>query len=104
VRRQQAIGAATWPMATQAQQPDRMRRIGVLEGFAEGNREGQLRSAAFRERLTQLGWVEDRNLRTDIRWAPPGMRRRQGLIRKSSGCLRCRIHLFTAVADIGNKD
>src|SRR5215471_17501872 len=64
--------AATWPLAARAQQGDRMRRIGVLEGFAEGNREGQERAAAFREGLKQLGWVEGRNIRIDIRWAAPG--------------------------------
>src|SRR5262245_13040206 len=65
-----AVGV--WPLATRAQQGDRMRRIGVLEGFAENNREGQERAAAFREGLKQLGWVEGRNIQVDIRWAAPG--------------------------------
>src|SRR5215813_13067989 len=65
-------GAAAWPLAARAQQGERMRRIGVLEGFAESNREGQERAAAFREGLKQLGWVEGRNIRIDIRWAAPG--------------------------------
>jgi len=64
--------AAAWPLPVLAQQGDRMRRIGVLEGFAESNREGQERAAAFREGLKQLGWVEGRNIRIDIRWAAPG--------------------------------
>ena len=64
--------AIAWPLAARAQQSDRMRRIGVLEGFAESNREGQERAAAFREGLKQLGWIEGRNIRIDIRWAAPG--------------------------------
>ena len=54
-------GAAAWPLAAHAQQPDRMRRIGVLMGFAESDREGQAFVAAFREGLQKLGWAEGRN-------------------------------------------
>jgi len=61
--------ATTWPLAARAQQPDRMRRIGVLMGFAESDREGQAFVAAFRDELQKLGWVEGRNIRIDIRWA-----------------------------------
>jgi putative ABC transport system substrate-binding protein len=64
--------AAAWPLAARAQQREPMGRIGVLEGFAESNREGQERAAAFREGLKQLGWIEGRNIRIDIRWAAPG--------------------------------
>jgi len=39
--------AAAWPLAARAQQPDRMRRIGVLMGYAESDREGRARLAAF---------------------------------------------------------
>ena len=61
--------AATWPLAARAQQPERMRRIGVLMGYAENDREGQAFVAAFREGLQKLGWAEDRNIRIDFRWA-----------------------------------
>jgi putative ABC transport system substrate-binding protein len=61
--------AVAWPLAARAQQPDRMRRIGVLMGFAESDREGQAFVAAFREGLQKLGWVEGRNIRIDFRWA-----------------------------------
>ena len=44
-------GAAVWPRILHAQQPDGMRRIGVLMGFAESDREGQAFVAAFREGL-----------------------------------------------------
>ena len=60
--------AAAWPLIAVAQQPDRMRRIGVLMGFAESDREGQALVAAFREGLEKLGWAEARNVRIDYRW------------------------------------
>jgi ABC-type uncharacterized transport system substrate-binding protein len=61
--------AATWPLAARAQQPDRMRRIGVLMGFAESDHEAQSWVAAFREELQKLGWTEGRNIEIDTRWA-----------------------------------
>jgi putative tryptophan/tyrosine transport system substrate-binding protein len=63
--------AASWPLAARAQQPERMRRIGVLMGYAESDPEGQAWVAAFREGLQKLGWVEGRNTRIDTRWATP---------------------------------
>jgi putative ABC transport system substrate-binding protein len=62
-------GAVAWPLASHAQQPDRMRRVGALMGFAENDREGQTLIAAFRGGLHNLGWAEGRNIRFDIRWA-----------------------------------
>ena len=61
--------AVAWPLAARAQQPDRMRRIGVLMGYAESDREGQANVAAFRGGLQKLGWTEGRNIRLDTRWA-----------------------------------
>jgi putative ABC transport system substrate-binding protein len=63
--------AAAWPLAARAQQPERMRRIGVLMGYAESDSEAQANITAFREGLEKLGWVEDRNVRFDTRWATP---------------------------------
>jgi putative ABC transport system substrate-binding protein len=62
-------GAAAWPLAARAQQGERVRRIGVLMGYAENDLEGTAFVAAFREGLEKLGWVEDRNTRLDTRWA-----------------------------------
>jgi putative ABC transport system substrate-binding protein len=56
--------AAAWPLAARAQQGDSVRRIGVLGG-AENDREGA--TAALREGLAKLGWIEGRNLRIDLR-------------------------------------
>ena len=64
------LGAmAAWPMVARAQQPDRMRRIGVLMAHAENDPEGQIFVAVFRETLQKLGWAECRNVRIDVRWA-----------------------------------
>ncbi|HET8544788.1 MAG TPA: ABC transporter substrate-binding protein [Pseudolabrys sp.] len=60
---------AAWPLAARAQQPERMRRIGILMSLAETDAEGQARVAAFRKELHALGWAEGRNVRIDVRWA-----------------------------------
>jgi putative tryptophan/tyrosine transport system substrate-binding protein len=64
-------GAAAWPLAARAQQPERMRRIGVLMGYAESDPEAQAQIAAFRDGLQKLGWPEGSNIRIDTRWAAP---------------------------------
>jgi ABC-type uncharacterized transport system substrate-binding protein len=73
VRRREFIellgGAAAWPVAARAQQPDRVRRIGVLMGYADNDSEAQTWVAAFREGLQRLGWAEGRNIGIDTRWA-----------------------------------
>jgi putative ABC transport system substrate-binding protein len=61
-------GAAAWPLAARAQQPEQMRRIGVLMNRAVDNPEGQAAVAAFRQALQQLGWSDGRNVRIDPRW------------------------------------
>jgi putative ABC transport system substrate-binding protein len=70
MRRRQFItllgGAVTWPVTARAQQPERVRRLGVLFGTAESVfRE---RYGPFLEGLTRLGWSEPRNIRIDLRW------------------------------------
>src|SRR5262245_57555453 len=60
--------AAAWPLAARAQQPERVRRIGVMIALAESDPEGQLRIAAFRRGLQDLGWSEARNIQIEIRW------------------------------------
>jgi putative ABC transport system substrate-binding protein len=59
--------AAAWPLAARAQQPERVRRIGVLMAFAETATQSYV--TAFRDALTRLGWAEGSNLRTEVRWA-----------------------------------
>jgi putative tryptophan/tyrosine transport system substrate-binding protein len=62
------VTAATWPVAGRAQQPDRVRRIGVLMSLAADDKEGQARLTAFLRGLQELGWIDGRNMRVDTRW------------------------------------
>ena len=59
--------AATWPLAARAQRADRVRRIGVLIPF-ENENDPQVRDLwpAFKQRLSELGWVEGRNIQFDV--------------------------------------
>jgi putative tryptophan/tyrosine transport system substrate-binding protein len=61
-------GAAAWPIAVRAQQPDGMRRIGVLMTALESDSEYQTYMSNLRKELQNLGWSEGRNLRIDYRW------------------------------------
>jgi putative ABC transport system substrate-binding protein len=61
-------GVAAWPLAAGAQQPDRVRRVGVLMGIAD-DFEGQARIAVFRQALQALGWSEGRNIQFIYRWS-----------------------------------
>ena len=60
--------AAAWPLTARAQQSDRVRLIGELIGFADGDPIGQALQTSFRAGLTKLGWVEGKNLRIESRW------------------------------------
>jgi putative ABC transport system substrate-binding protein len=59
--------AVVWPLGARAQQPERIRRIGVLSAFSAPD--GQSQVTAFLGALTRLGWAEGSNLRTEVRWA-----------------------------------
>src|SRR5450631_1266687 len=61
--------AAAWPLAARAQQPERMRHIGVLMASVADDPDFQARIAAFQQGLQQLGWSDGRNVRIDTRWA-----------------------------------
>ena len=61
--------AVAWPLAARAQQPERLRLIGVLMGMVENDPEARLRVAAFRQGLREIGWTEGRNLHIELRWA-----------------------------------
>jgi putative ABC transport system substrate-binding protein len=60
--------AAAWPLAARAQQPERMRRIGVLMAISEDDPLAQERVATFLQALAELGWTEGRNLTIMWRW------------------------------------
>ena len=61
--------AAAWPLTARAQQPERVRRIGVLLPAAADDPEWQARVGAFLQALALLGWTIGRNVRIDTRWA-----------------------------------
>src|SRR5260370_7555311 len=64
------IGGATgaWPLAARAQQPQQMRRIGVLMNVAADDPEAPARVGVLSQGLAELGWTIGRNVRIDYRW------------------------------------
>jgi putative tryptophan/tyrosine transport system substrate-binding protein len=73
VRRRDFIGAvggavAAWPIAARAQQPEKMRRIGVLTPGTADDPEAKARIAAFQQAMGEFGWIEGRNVDFDYRW------------------------------------
>ena len=74
MRRRDFIGivsaaAVVWPLATRAQQSERIRRVATLTGLASEDAQTKLRIDAFLQELQKLGWEEGRNIRFDYRWA-----------------------------------
>jgi putative tryptophan/tyrosine transport system substrate-binding protein len=61
-------GAAAWALVARAQQPERMRRIGVVLSTHENDPQRRAQLAAFVHRLTELGWADGRDARLDVRW------------------------------------
>jgi putative ABC transport system substrate-binding protein len=61
-------GAAAWPLSAQAQQAERVRRIGVLMSLDEDDPVAKTRVSAFTQALADLGWTDGRNVRMDLRW------------------------------------
>jgi putative ABC transport system substrate-binding protein len=61
-------GAAAWPLAARAQQPERMRRIGMLMSLTPDDPDGRARSDAFLQGLQRSGWIDGRNIQIDHRW------------------------------------
>jgi hypothetical protein len=72
LRRRGGGAAAARPLAARAQQPARMRRIGVLMNIAADDAESQARATAFAQGLQELGWTIGRNLRIEYRWVVAG--------------------------------
>jgi len=57
------------PLAARAQQPERMRKIGVVMAYKESDPNGQVQVEAFRQELQKLGWMEGRNVQINLRYA-----------------------------------
>src|SRR4249919_445492 len=64
-----SVTAVAWPLAARAQQPERMRRIGILLATTADDVEFQAWVGAFLQALALLGWTIGRNVRIDTRWA-----------------------------------
>jgi putative tryptophan/tyrosine transport system substrate-binding protein len=60
--------AAAWPAVARAQQPDKVRRIGVIMGFSVQNSEAKRRVVAFERKLAELGWKDGIDLEIEYRW------------------------------------
>jgi putative ABC transport system substrate-binding protein len=73
-------GAAAWPLAARAQQPQRTRLVGILMPFPESDAAQQTRFRAFRQELTKLGWSEGSDVQFDVRWTTDNM----GLVRTAA--------------------
>jgi putative tryptophan/tyrosine transport system substrate-binding protein len=65
--------AAAWPTVARAQQPERVRRIGILMPFPPTNAEMQVSVRAFREELRKRGWMGGLNVQFDERWTSDNM-------------------------------
>jgi ABC-type uncharacterized transport system substrate-binding protein len=67
--------AVAWPLAARAQQPERVRRLGVLMGTLATNPASRQQVEALRRSLHGLGWTEGRNIQIDYRWGAydPGL-------------------------------
>jgi len=70
--------AAAWPLAAQAQQPEQVRRIGVLTNLVADDPEAQARVGAFLQGLQELGWAVGRNMRIEYRWGAGDADRTRG--------------------------
>ena len=60
--------SAAWPLAARAEKSDRVRRVGVIMGFAQNDEVWQAYLATFRQGLQELGWSNGRNIRFDYRF------------------------------------
>jgi putative ABC transport system substrate-binding protein len=74
--------AASWPLAAQAQQASRMRRIGVLMAYDETDPRARTYLSGFTTELSELGWTEGRTARLDIRWAAGDVDRMQSFAKE----------------------
>jgi len=77
--------AAAWPLAAQAQQGDRVRRIGVLMSGDENHPFMNPGLSAFTQALANLGWTNGRNVRMDLRWTGDDINRTRAFAQELVG-------------------
>src|SRR5271170_5100661 len=78
-------GAATWPLAAWAQQPERVRHVGVLMNVVQDDPGGLAEVTAFRQELMELGWIEGRNIDIEFRWPGGDIERTQTFAKELVG-------------------
>jgi putative ABC transport system substrate-binding protein len=78
-------GAAAWPLTARAQQNDRVRRIGMLWPGDETDPLAKSILSAFTQALADLGWVDGRNMRMDLRWGGGDINRIRALAQELVG-------------------
>ena len=78
-------GAAAWPLVPRAQQADRVRHVGALMNGDSGDAVGQGDLTAFRQGLTELGWIEGRNIDIELRWPGGDVERAQTFAKELVG-------------------
>ena len=76
---------AAWPLAARAQQPDRVRRIGVLMPGDENDPVTKRLLSAFTQALAALGWTDGRNVRMDFRAASGDLNRTRAFAQELVG-------------------
>ena len=76
------MATTAWPLAVRAQQPDQMRRIGVLLAVAESDADVSKGIAIFQQALQELGWKVGHNIRIDYRWGNADPERIQTLAKE----------------------
>ena len=82
-------GAAAWPLVARAQQPERMRRVGVLMPYNENDDlDGKHRYSVFTQSLAGLGWTDGSKVQMDLRWGGGDINRIQVLARELVGTTR----------------
>ena len=67
--------SASLPLQVRAQQPSGTRQVGLLMPLGEADPQGQARMSILRKALEERGWVENQNLRINVRWGPGDNRR-----------------------------
>jgi putative ABC transport system substrate-binding protein len=78
-------GAAAWPIAVRAQQPERVRRVGVLMNVVQQDPSGRAEVMALWQGLKELGWIEGRNIDIEFRWPGGDIERAQTFAKELVG-------------------
>jgi putative tryptophan/tyrosine transport system substrate-binding protein len=78
-------GATAWPLIARAQQPERVRHVGVLMPYGENDPDAKGWLSGFTRAVQELGWADGRNLRMDVRWAGDSVERMQSFAKDLVG-------------------